>query len=186
MKNNIILILWIAYTISLGILGVFLDEKADAIEMFGLSCIFAQLILSGYLLLVGGFNDLIGKFKFRVKLSPPKRFKNKVSPIYKLTVWEGTKNCFSIGKYELQWVDFYESYRFWLLPFTALFQRYKYVAIDYYEFEIDLDGVTNIGLLWESEFARRHKKEIDLKSAEQKELEKVNNLNKIFLENYED
>lgn len=183
MKDNIIACLWIVYTIGFGVLGITLDPKADAIEMFFLSCLFSQIILAGYLLFILIFNSLLSNFKFRIKLSPPKRFKNKVTPIYKLNDYGG---YLSISKYQLEWVDFSTgSYRFILLPFITLFQRYKYVPVDCYEFEMDLDGVTDIGLLWESKFAKKHSKEIELKTAAQKELEKVNKLNKIFLENYE-
>ncbi|HSE99739.1 MAG TPA: hypothetical protein VLA48_02495 [Nitrososphaeraceae archaeon] len=187
MKDNIILCLWIVYTIGFGVFGVYIDQKADAVEVLGLSCIFAQILLGIYLLLVLGFNSLLSRFiKFRIKLSPPKRFKNKVTPIYKLVPWEETKNCFSISKYQLEWTNFgATSYRFWLLPFITLFQHYKYVPVDCYEFEMDLDGVTNIGLLWEGKYAKKYSKELELKSAAQKELEKVNKLNKVFLENYE-
>lgn len=88
MKDNIIISLWIIYTVGFGLLGVTLDQNADNIEIFGLCCLFAQLILAVYLLLVGGFNTLLGKFKFRTKISPPKRFKNKVTPIYELITYE--------------------------------------------------------------------------------------------------
>lgn len=182
MKDRIILFLWVFYTIGFGVLGITLDPKADAIEMFFLSCLFSQIILAGYVFLVLVFNSLLSNFKFRVKLSPPKRFKNKVTPIYELNVYEEVRNWFSISKYQLEWTDFgATSYRFWLLPFITLFQRYKYVPVDCYEFEMDLDGVTNIGLLWEGKYS----KELEVKSAAQKELEKVNKLNKVFLENYE-
>lgn len=187
MKDSLILVLWIIYTIGFGVLGITLDPKADAIEMFGLSCLFAQIVLAGYLFFISVFNVIISNFKFRIKLSPPKRFKNKVTPIYELVPWEETKNCFSISKYQLERTDFDSGcYRFWLLPFITLFQRYKYVPVDCYEFEMDLDAVTNIGLLWESVFAKRYSKESELKTAAQKELEKVNKLNKVFLENYEE
>lgn len=72
------------------------------------------------------------------------------------------------------------------MPFITLFQRYRYVPVDFfYEFEMDLDKIENIGLLWEGEYAKKYSKEIELKTAAQKELEKVNKLNKVFLENYE-
>jgi len=183
MKDNIILCLWIAYTIGFGLFGVYIDQKADAVEMFGLSCLFGQILLGIYLLLILLLNTMVGKINYRFKIPPPKRFKNKVTPIYKLNVYEGTKNCFSISKYQLEWVDIdFLNYRFSLIPFSALFQRYKYVPVDFfYEFEMDLDGVTDIGLLWESEYS----KELELKSAAQKEKDRVNKLNKVFLENYE-
>lgn len=186
MRDNIIICLWITYTIGMGVLGITLDQKADAIEMFGLSCLYAQVILGIYFTLVAVFNGILSNLKFRIKLSPPKIFKNKVTPIYKLTAYEEAKNWFSISKYQLEWTDFdATSYRFWLLPFITLFQRYKYVPVDCYEFEMDLYGVTDIGLLWEIEDTKKQRKEDELKTAAQKELEKVNKLNKVFLENYE-
>lgn len=187
MKDNIILGLWAIYSISLATLSVVYAGQEDKLEAFGLGCLFAQILLGVYVLLVMLINTGVRKIKHRFKIPAPKRFKNKVTPIYKLNSYEEAKNWFSISKYQLEWTDFdATSYRFWLLPFITLFQRYKYVPVDFfYEFEMDLDGVTNIGLLWEGEFARRNSKEIEVKSAAQKELEKINNLNKVFLENYE-
>jgi len=186
MKNNIITALWVTYSLSFGYLMTTLEGEAPFKEKFGLGLLGAQIILGIYLILVLGFNCAIRESKIKFKLPPPKRFLTKITPIYKVSVYEEVENYFNISKYELAWIDFCsENYRFWLLPFCGLFQRYKYQAVGFYAFEQKLEEGMNIEDSYETKSAEENKKQIEEKTAEQKELDKINKLNKIFLENYE-
>ncbi len=186
MKDNVVTILWGACTLIFGVLTSQLDGSESTVEKFSLGLLFAQIILGIYLLLVLGFNCLIGNIKFRFKLPPPKRFLTKVTPIYKVSVYEEVENYFNISKYELAWIDFCSgNYRFWLLPFCGLFQIYKYQPIGFYAFEQKLEEGIDIGAMYEVKFAEENKKQIEERTAEQKELDKIDKLNKTFLENYE-
>lgn len=186
MKDSIGAILWGIYSIGFGLLITTLEGKEPFMEKFGIGFLVAQIVLGFYMLIIMIINGCILSTKLRFKLSPPKRFKTKVTPIYKVTTYEETNSYFSIGKYELAWIDFNSSNsRFYLLPFVTLFQRYRYQAVEFLEFEQKLEESTDIESSFEAKFAEKNKKQIEGKTAKQRELDKINNLNKVFKQNYE-
>lgn len=186
MKKNIILVLWIIYSLGFGLLITTLEGKESFIEKLFLGLLVSQIVLAFYALLVMIINCSIKELSLRFKISPPKRFKTKVTPIYEVTTYEETSSYFSIGKYELAWIDFdSNNSRFYLLPFVTLFQRYRYKAVDFFDFEQKLEENTDIENLFEEKFAEKNKKQIEKETAEKREKDKIDSLNKVFKENYE-
>jgi len=158
-----------------------LEGKEPFVEKLFIGLLVSQVALGLYILLVLIINCCISGISFRFKLSPPKRFKTKVTPIYKGIAYE-EYGCFTICKYELTWMDFDgNSYRSYLLPFASIFQRYKYKNVGSFEFDYDLDGITDLEALFEGKLVEKNK----IKTEKQRQLDRIDNLNKVFKENYE-
>jgi hypothetical protein len=185
-KDDIVLTLWATYSLGFASLTATLEGRETVVEKFFLGLLFGQIILAIYLLIVLCFNASLRCLKFRIKLPPPKRFLVKITPIYEVNVYDEIDDYFDIIKYELAWVDFNSfDYKFYILPFCTLFKRYKYYEAGSYGFEQKLEESADIGLLYEEKFAEKNKKQMEVETAKQKELDKINKLNKVFKENYE-
>jgi hypothetical protein len=93
---------------------------------------------------------------------------------------------FTIKKYVLKWEEFnYETNLFYIVPFVSLLLKYKYVEIGEYEFEHNISDVTDIALLYEDKYNEIHAKELESKTEKDIKANRINKLNKTFLENYE-
>jgi hypothetical protein len=116
----------------------------------------------------------------------PKRFKDKVTPIYEMVTYYELESYFKVKKYELKWREFnLETSLFYIVPFSALFLNYKYEEVGEYEFEYEISGITDIALLYEDKYNEIHAKELKIKTEKDIKINRINKLNKIFLENYE-
>lgn len=183
-RATILNILWGVYSVCFGVLGIYLvDENPQKDTIFLVFALAAQLVLGAWAFLSAVINVVVLEFTDkRFKIPPPKRFSTKQTPIYKLESWD---KKWSVTKYELQWCENWEHPSSWLIPFSSFFVRFKYVDVGEYVFDYDLEGITDIGMLWEKRFTEVNIEISAKKTEEQKRTDKIAELNKTFLENYE-
>lgn len=165
---------WIIF---IGILIVYftIGFYAFRVEKLGDNIIFGFVSILIFIFGAMFTNQFISKSYF--KIPPPKRFKNKVNPIYKIK--KDSEGWYSVSKFELQWNNEHDLAN--AIPFSKLFATFDYIFVGSYLFNIELEGITDIEKLWEEEDA------INLaeKELKQRKTDKLEQLNKTFKENYE-
>ena len=72
----------------------------------------------------------------------------------------------------------------WSIPFSVLFQEQEYILDGVNYFDYDLDGIFDIGLLWEEENDKEVLESNSKISAENIKKQKIDSLNKTYNENY--
>jgi hypothetical protein len=186
MKDKHISTIWLIYTVVMALIGSQLEGREPVAEKAFLLALFAQILLGVWILLSVAINFLIIYFNIRFKIPAPKRFKDKITPIYELVTYHEAVDYFTIKKYVLKWEEFnYETNLFYIVPFVSLLLKYKYVEIGEYEFEHNISDVTDIALLYEDKYNEIHAKELESKTEKDIKANRINKLNKTFLENYE-
>lgn len=66
---------------------------------------------------------------FKIKLKFPKKYLNKVNPIYKIKVYENNPNLCDVHKFELKYTeDYFESWINMLCPIPIIVYTYNYVC----------------------------------------------------------
>lgn len=173
-------IFFIMYFIGIGLYIVFVDSKT-AKEDFALVPLMGIPLLFGiYRVLTYLFNQFLLLF-FRGKKFKINRLKGRITPIYEIEEYIG----FKINKYSVKYTNLNLS---WSIPFSVLFQEQEYVLEGSYNFYSE-DGynikkVTDISTLYESKDAENKLKYVEKISAKTIKQQKINNLNKVFNENY--
>lgn len=159
-KDRILTILWFTYSFGVGFFLTTLEGKVSDFEKFGLGFLLAQLLLGVWIAI-----SILSNIPYRgvINLPKRKRFKKKVNPIYKI-ITNGDSVFWRVEKFELQYDNEHDFNTLILIPFARLFNVYRYVSIGFYDFEYDLEGVTNIGLLWEERFSREKRLKTDEKT----------------------
>ena len=175
-NNQLWFVFFLVYFISLSC-GVILfgakdDNEIQILFLFGVPLLFVV-----YRVLTYVFNCFL-LFLFRRKKWRINRLKGRITPIYRVRELTGE---FSVTKYEAQNTKLNLE---WSIPFSVLFEEQEYIELETYYFDYDLDGITNISLLWEEEYTRENLEYIEEISAKTKKQQKIDNLNKVFNENY--
>ena len=177
--------IWLIYTAIMTLIGSQFVSKSIAENIF-ISILASQILLAIWIIISIIANSIILECKFRFKISAPKRFKDKVTPIYAIITYHELETYFKVKKYELKWKEFnLETSLFYSVPFASLFLKYKYVEVGEYEFEYEISGITDIALLYEDKYNEIHAKKLEIKTEKDIKTHRINKLNKIFLENYE-
>lgn len=178
-------IIWLLYTITLGYLSTYAEGGESFLEKFFIGILAANVILAIYITFNLILNGCVQYLNVRFKFLPPKKFKNKVTPIYKITSFTNDWN--TIYKYQLEWEDIdMGDIELYLIPFSSLFQKYRYVQCSFrYEFEERLENIQNIEELYETALEVKKIKDKKENDVYAREINKLNELNKTFLENYE-
>lgn len=184
MKDKHIVILWGASTIVFSVwLTSVLRKGEDYIECFGIGALIFQFILAAYTLIIPIINGILREYvSYRYKLPVKNKFKDKKTPIYELQ-FSYLNGTYGISKWELKWCDSNN----WFLPFSALFQTYKYVEVGKHGifFEEDFKTLNSLRKVYE-DMDKTSKAVTTIKlSAKDKLKQKINSLNKEFAENYE-
>jgi len=178
--------IWLTYTAIMALLGTQLEGTESIAEKIFFSILAAQIILGAWILISMIINNLLLYSNLRFKITAPKRFKDKVTPIYEMVTYYECDSYFKVKKYELKWKEFdFETSLFFIVPFSALFLNYKYIEVGEYEFEFEISGITDIAALYEDTYNEIHAKELKIKTKDDIKTNRINKLNKIFLENYE-
>jgi hypothetical protein len=130
--------------------------------------------------------------KYRIKIPPPKRYKNKKSPIYQLR--QGIFSSFySIQKWEIGWTDVYENKGWYILiPFSGFFMHKRYILLNdtYGEYtkkdiEDSYPELHDIAATYEKYKKEAEKKYRNLMKEEDLFENTLKDINSEFLENYE-
>lgn len=183
MKDNHIAIIWGIATITFSIwLTSVIGEGEDYIECLAISALLFQFILIVYLSITLIINGALREYvSYRYKLSIKNKFKDKKSPIYELQ-YSYLNGTYGISKWELKWCDSDN----WFLPFSALFQTYKYEEVgNYGEFlKKDLDNLKSLRFEYKT-LANLNTRENNIElSAKDKLKQKIEKLNTEFTNNY--
>jgi hypothetical protein len=186
MKDKHISTIWLIYTVVMALIGSQIEGEEPLPEKIFFSALIAQFLLVIWILLSFAINFLILYSNIRFKIPAPKRFKDKITPIYEMATYHEAVYHFTIKKYVLKWEEFnYETNLFYIVPFVSLLLKYKYVEVGEYEFEYEISGITDIALLYEDRYNEIHAKELEIKTEKDIKTNRINKLNKTFLENYE-
>jgi hypothetical protein len=170
----------------MALIGSQLEGEEPVAEKVFISALFSQFLLVVWILLSFAINCLIIYSNIRFKIPAPKRFKDKITPIYEMATYYELESYFTIKKYVLKWEEFnYETNLFYIAPFGSLLLKYKYVQVGEYEFEDKIGDVTDIAILYEDKYNKIHAKELESKTEKDIKTNRINKLNKTFLENYE-
>ena len=126
MKDNHIAIIWGVATITFSVwFTSVLRKDEDYVECLVLSALFFQMLLLINWIISLIVNGALKEYiNYRYKLPIKEKFKNKKSPIYELQYCY-LNGTYSISKWELKWCDSDN----WFLPFSALFQIYRYEEV---------------------------------------------------------
>ncbi len=178
-------VIWLLYTLTLGYLTTYLEGEESFPKKFFLGVLGATLILGIYVVFNLILNGCVQYLNVRFKFPPPKKFKNKITPIYKIVSFVGDYN--TVYKYELKWEDIdMGDIELYLIPFSSLFQKYRYIQCNFrYDFEERLENIQNIEELYETALEVKKIKDKKENDVYAREINKLNELNKTFLENYE-
>lgn len=177
-RNNWLWLVWIALIVAFyyifPIVYLIEDNSFNFDEKVLFSSIFFCFISISYRVLTYCFNYFLAKIiKKRWKIN---RLKGIISPIYELR--EGRFGDFQIIKYSTKYTNLDLQ---WSIPFSVLFEEQEYVVDGGYFTENIPDNLVEF---WEQEYnlekAIEHK-EISAKTIKQ---QKIDNLNKVFNENY--
>lgn len=174
-NNQLWFVFFLIYFISLSC-GVILfgakDDKVAFLTLFGVPLLFVVYRVLTYI-----FNCFL-LLLFRRKKWKIDRLKGRITPIYKVIELTGG---FSVTKYETQYTKLDLE---WSIPFSVLFEEQEYIELEPYYFKYPLESTTNISLLWEEEYTRENLKYVEEISAKTEKQQKIDNLNKVFNENY--
>ena len=158
----------------------YVDDKI-ALEDIALVALMGIPLLFGvYRLLVFCFNLFLAKIiKKRFKIN---RLKGRVTPIYKI---EEYTEYFIITKFSVQYTNLELC---WSVPFSTLFEEQEYIKEGSYKFFLSdgfkTDEVNNTSVLYEKRHFEVTAKKSLKNSAKELKQQKINNLNKVFNENY--
>jgi hypothetical protein len=170
----------------MALIGSQLEGEEPLIEKIFISAIIAQFLLVIWILLSFAINFLTLNSNIRFKIPAPKRFKDKVTPIYELVTYHEFVYYFTIKKYVLKWEEFnYETDLFCIVPFVSLLLKYKYIEVGEYEFENKISSITDIAVLYEDRYNEIYEKNLKIRTDEDIKIDMISKLNKTFLENYE-
>ena len=183
MKDKDITIIWGIATITFSIwLTSVIGEGEDYIECLAISALLFQVILGIYCAIVLIINGALREYvNYRYKLPIKNKFKDKKTPIYELQ-YSYLNGTYGISKWELKWCDSDA----WFLPFSAIFQTYKYEEVDNYgEFlKEDLDNLKSLKRVYEDMSKANNAVNIIKLSAKDKLKQKIEKLNTEFTNNY--
>jgi len=162
--------------------------------MENLKEVLAAIIVIGILLfIVSGIIHIIlyslnirDKISLKIRLPKPKKYLTKVNPIYELTKGYGE---YHIRKWELNYVELV-GVQFLLIflpyPIDLLFYRYDIKYTLYLCETDDLKDVTRpLEEIFEEEYNVIHAKELEEERIKTERQNKIDELNKVFTENYE-
>ena len=159
------------FVISVLLVLVFVD-KADQDYYTILVFIGVPLFFTVYRVLTYCFNFVLAKIvKKRFKID---RLKGRVSPIYKLSNYDFS---FFIEKFSVKYTSLDLE---WSVPFSVLFEEQEYIKEGSHQFICKIEEGFNIAEMYEREESRK-KHRLFKKIQKQ---QKIDNLNKIFNENY--
>ena len=183
MKDTHITIIWGIATITFSIwLTSVIGEGEDYIECLAISALFFQLLFGAYCVLSLIINGALREYAiYRYKLPIKNKFKDKKSPIYELQ-YSYLNGTYGISKWELKWCDSDD----WFIPFSALFQTYKYVEVGNYGrfLKEDLDNLKSLRFEYRT-LANLNTRENNIEiSAKDKLKQKIEKLNTEFTNNY--
>lgn len=177
-RNNQVWFVFLSvYSISLfGVifLGAKEDNEIQILFLFGVPLLFVV-----YRSLTYTFNSLL-LFFFRGEKRKIDRLKGRVTPIYKIVEAFSENTCY-ISKYEVQYTKLALQ---WSLPFSVLFEEQEYIKLEGYHFNIPTWEVSDLESLYEERNAEEKLKYNEEISAKTKKQQKIDNLNKVFNENY--
>ena len=183
MKDTHITLIWGIATIIFSIWFTSVIGKGENyVECLFLSALLFQIILGVYSIIVAIIEVVLRDYvSYRYKLPVKNKFKDKKSPIYKLQ-YSYLNGTYGISKWELKWCDSDA----WFLPFSAIFQTYKYVEVGNYGrfFDSELEDLKSLKKVYEDmDKANNVVTTIEL-SAKDKLKQKIEKLNTEFTDNY--
>ena len=183
MRDKDITIIWGVATIIFSVwLTSVMREKEDYIECLAVSALVFQLLFAAYCAISLTINGALREYTTRRFTLPMKeKFKGKKSPIYELQ-YSYLNGTYGISKWELKWCDSDN----WFLPFSALFQTYKYEEVgNYGEFlKEDLDALKSLKKVYEVMSKTSNLINNNDISAKDKLKQKIEKLNTEFTNNY--
>ena len=175
-RNNYLWIVFMTvFVISNMLVLVFVDRaKQDGytiITFFGV-----PLFFTVYRVLTFCFNFVLAKIvKKRFKID---RLKGRVSPIYKL---DNYGSSFLIEKFSVKYTSLDLE---WSIPFSVLFEEQEYIKEGSHQFICKIEEWFNIEEMYEKQESREKYKYSKRTARKISEQQKIDNLNKIFNENY--
>lgn len=183
MKDKYITIIWAVATVVFSIwLTSIIGEGEDYVECLAISALTFQMILGAYFAISLTINGALREYvSYRFTLPIKEKFKNKKSPIYELQ-YSYLNGTYGISKWELNWCDS----NYYFIPFSALFQTYKYVEVDNYGsfIESELSNLKSLKKAYEDMY-KADKLSNSIKLSEKDKLKhKVEKLNMEFTNNY--
>jgi len=183
MRDNHIAIIWGIATITFSIwLTNAIGKGEDYIKCLAISALVFQVLLGIYCIIVSIINVILREYvNYRYKLPIKNKFKGKKSPIYELQ-FSYLNGTYGISKWELKWCDSND----WFIPFSALFQTYKYVEVGNYGsfFDSELDALKSLKKVYEDMDKANNTTNIIELSAKDKLKQKIEKLNTEFTNNY--
>ena len=183
MKDTHITIIWGIATITFSIwLTSVIGKGEDYIKCLAISALVFQVLLGIYCIIASIINVILREYvSYRYKLPIKEKFKGKKSPIYELQ-FSYLNGTYGISKWELKWCDSDA----WFLPFSAIFQTYKYVEVGNYGrfFDSELEDLKSLKKVYEDmDKANNVVTTIEI-SAKDKLKQKIEKLNTEFTDNY--
>ena len=172
-RNNLFWYIHISLSILIWIIFTLITDKVKGV----LIAVFFQFVMVAYRILTFCFNSFLRKIiKKRWKIN---RLKGRVTPIYKVDTFQEISNYFEVTKYQVEYTDLKLA---WSVPFSVLFLEQEYIKQKTYKFEyIPMEDIER---LWEEKHEKREAKISAEKLKEQQKKDKLNQLNKVFNENY--
>lgn len=170
-RNTDFTLVWAVISFIVWIVILFKYGRSDETLVL---LILSQFCFLSYRVLTYGFNSLLLLFcakKFKIN-----RLKDKVSPIYKIEGWE---EYFKIKKYSVYYTKLDLK---WSVPFSVLFEEQEYLYDGEHAF---ISVPKDIAIAWEAEESKKRDKMVLEITQKHKKQQKLDKLNKIFLENYE-
>ena len=183
MKDTHITIIWGIATITFSIwLTSVIGKGEDYIKCLAISALVFQVLLGIYCIIASIINVILREYvSYRYKLPIKEKFKGKKSPIYELQ-FSYLNGTYGISKWELKWCDSDA----WFLPFSALFQTYKYEEVGNYGSFLDseLDSLKSLKKVYEDMDKANNTTNTIKLSAKDKLKQKIEKLNTEFTDNY--
>lgn len=147
------------------------------------------ILFFGYTIVNSWFNCFFYTLPMKkIKLPLPRKFKNKVSPIYRLV--PKVSGNYEIEKWSLEYVEI-EGWRTIFIPLMGLFEEQKFVHVGTLgNFNSMFNSVNNIKFLnsldtnYEDLLNQKMKAELLKKAEEEIRLSPIKKLNKKFNDNY--
>lgn len=173
-------IFFITYFLGSVLFIIYVDNKTVKEDFAIIPLIGVPLLFGIYRVLTYFFNQFL-YFIFRGKKFKINRLKGRITPIYKIEEYIG----FKISKYSVNYTNLDLE---WSIPFSVLFQEQEYVLEGSYSFYFkdgyNIKEVTDISALYEKRYFEEMAKKNVKNSAKELKQQKINNLNKVFNENY--
>ena len=175
-RNNY---LWIVFmtVFVIGLMSVLiLEDTADQNDYAEIVFIGVPWLFIFYRVLTFCFNFVLAKIvKKRFKID---RLKGRVSPIYKL---DNYGSSFLIEKFSVKYTSLDLE---WSIPFSVLFEEQEYIKEGSHQFICKIEEWFNIEEMYEKQESREKYKYSKRTARKISEQQKIDNLNKIFNENY--